>query len=155
MYDKAVDVFLPALKFVCDWFVASKMIKKLHIALFANGDILLFDKNSSNVTSDIKFSSEKMGIIHVILLTWHNKLKQYKAFKKDISEELMPLARKSCFILTKKNNLINHFLLIHNPNEFLMISVNLPLNLFTISFRLFICLSSSLLLLPNQYLKYY
>ena len=28
MCDKAVDIFLPTLKFVPDWFVISKMIKK-------------------------------------------------------------------------------------------------------------------------------
>ena len=29
MCDKAVDIFLPTLKFVPDWFVSSKMIKKI------------------------------------------------------------------------------------------------------------------------------
>ena len=33
MCDKAVDDFLPALKFVHDWLVTSKMIKELHDAL--------------------------------------------------------------------------------------------------------------------------
>ena len=34
MCNKAVDDFLPALKFVRDWFVTSKMIKRLLTALF-------------------------------------------------------------------------------------------------------------------------
>ena len=41
--DKAVDDFLPAFKFVLDWFVTSKKIKKLHNALFADDDILFLD----------------------------------------------------------------------------------------------------------------
>ena len=36
MCDKAVDYFLPVLKFVLDWFFPSNMIKKLDDALFAN-----------------------------------------------------------------------------------------------------------------------
>ena len=36
MYDKAVDAFLPTSKFVPDWFVTSKMIKKLDHELFSN-----------------------------------------------------------------------------------------------------------------------
>ena len=42
MCDKAVDDFLPALKFVPDWFVTSKLIKKLHNAPFADDYILFF-----------------------------------------------------------------------------------------------------------------
>ena len=36
MCDKAVDDRLAVLKFVPDWFVASKMIKKLITALYAD-----------------------------------------------------------------------------------------------------------------------
>ena len=42
MGDKAVDDFLPALKFGLDWFVKSKMIKKLHNAFLADDDVLFF-----------------------------------------------------------------------------------------------------------------
>ena len=42
MCDTAVDDFLPALKFVPDWFVTGKIIKKLHDALFSDDDILFF-----------------------------------------------------------------------------------------------------------------
>ena len=42
MCSKAVDDFLPALKFVPDWFVISKMIKKLLTVLFADEKILYF-----------------------------------------------------------------------------------------------------------------
>ena len=44
MCDIAVDDFLPALKFVTNWFVKSKMIKKLHNASFADDDILFLIK---------------------------------------------------------------------------------------------------------------
>ena len=46
MCDKAFDDFLPALKFVPDWF-----------------DILFFDEESGNVT----FSSDEMGVLSVDL----------------------------------------------------------------------------------------
>ena len=62
MCDKAVNDFLPVLKFVPDWFVASKIIKKLHNAIFAD-DILIFDEDSRNVT----FSSYQVGIHSVDL----------------------------------------------------------------------------------------
>ena len=41
--NKAVDNFLQALKFIPDWFVEIKMIKKLHNALFTDDDIHFFD----------------------------------------------------------------------------------------------------------------
>ena len=42
-----VDHFLPALKFVPDWFVTSKMIEKLDDALFANDDVILINEVSN------------------------------------------------------------------------------------------------------------
>ena len=50
VWDKAVDDFLPAFVFVPDRFVTSKMIKKLHNALFTDGEILFLDEDSGNVT---------------------------------------------------------------------------------------------------------
>ena len=43
MCDEAVDDCLSALKFVPDWFLTAKMIKKLHETLFTNDDVLFFD----------------------------------------------------------------------------------------------------------------
>ena len=43
MYDYIVDDFLPALNFVPNWFVASRMIKKKFSALHADENILYFD----------------------------------------------------------------------------------------------------------------
>ena len=45
MCNKTVDNFLPALEFVPDWFVTSKMIKTLFAALYTD-DNILFDKYS-------------------------------------------------------------------------------------------------------------
>ena len=58
-----VDNLLSTLKFVSDWFVTSKMIKKLYNALFADDDILFFDEDSGNDT----FSSDEIGILSAIV----------------------------------------------------------------------------------------
>ena len=47
--DEVVDDFLPALKFVSDWFLTDKMIKKLHNVLFADDGIPFFDEDSGNI----------------------------------------------------------------------------------------------------------
>ena len=49
MCDKAVDGYLPELKFVLDWLVANKIIKKLDNIVFSNYDIDL-DIDSDIVT---------------------------------------------------------------------------------------------------------
>ena len=61
--DKAVNGFLPTLKFVPDWFVTSNMIKKLDDALFANDGIIFINEDSNNVT----FFGGEMGILSVDL----------------------------------------------------------------------------------------
>ena len=66
MCDKAVDDFLPALKFVRDWFVTRKMTKNF-----------------------IMFYSQMM--IDLKSVNRRNRIKQRQAFKKDISKELMPV----------------------------------------------------------------
>ena len=99
MCDKAVDGFLSVLKFVPDWYITSKMIKKFHSTLFLDDDILFFDEESVNVTffsDDIGILSVDLNsvnldnanfdvddpemIIHVKLMAWCNRLKQQKAF---------------------------------------------------------------------------
>ena len=91
---KAVDAFLPTLKFVPDWFVTSKMIKKLD-DLFPNDDMkILLNDGSNNITcfgykmgilsidlnninlDDVNFDEDDPeAIIHVRLMTWHNRFK--------------------------------------------------------------------------------
>ena len=48
----------------------------------------------NNITVDVSnfFEDDPKTIVHVILSAWQNKLKQRKAFKKEISKELMPVA---------------------------------------------------------------
>ena len=114
MCDKAVYDFVTALKFIPDWFVTGKIIKKLHNALFTHDDILFFVEDCNNANffgdemgilsvdlnninlDDINFYGDNPEtIIHVRLMAWRNRLKQCKAFKKDISKELIPLAWNS------------------------------------------------------------
>ena len=47
---------------VPDWLATSKMIKKLHNALFPGDDIDFFNENS-----DVTFSKDEMGILSVVL----------------------------------------------------------------------------------------
>ena len=101
MYDKAVDSYLPALKFVPDWFVPSKIIEKLDHSVFSNDDIVFGDIDSDIVTffsNDIGLNSISLSntnlveekfddgdpetINHFRLMAWYNKHKQHKACKK-------------------------------------------------------------------------
>ena len=63
MCDKAADTFLPTSKFVPNWFITSKMIKKLDDVLFSNHDIIFFNEDSNYVT----FFSNEIGILSVNL----------------------------------------------------------------------------------------
>ena len=56
MCDKAVDAFLPTLKYVFDWFITNKMLEKLYV-VFSNNDIVFVDADSDFVT----FFSDNMG----------------------------------------------------------------------------------------------
>ena len=42
---KLFSDFIPALEFVLDWSVTSKIIKKLYTVLYADDDILFFDED--------------------------------------------------------------------------------------------------------------
>ena len=63
MCDEAVDDCLPALTFIPDWYVTSKIIKKLFTALHANENILQFIEDSGNVV----FISKELGILNIVL----------------------------------------------------------------------------------------
>ena len=111
MCRKAVDDCLAPLKFVPYRFVMSKMIKKLFTDLYADENILFFNEDSSNTV----FNCNEMGvlnidlncinlddnnfdeddpdtIIHVRLLSWHTKFEERKALKKELNEQLIPVA---------------------------------------------------------------
>ena len=57
--DEAVDNCLAALKLIPDGFVTSKMIKKLLNALYADDNLLYFNKDSV----DVMFSCNEMIIL--------------------------------------------------------------------------------------------
>ena len=61
MCNKVVDYFISGIKFLPDWFVTSKMIKKLLTALFAGDKIFYFNEDSQNIV----FSCNEMGILSV------------------------------------------------------------------------------------------
>ena len=49
MCNKAVDAFLPALKFAPDWLVTNKMIEKLDNSVFSNNGMVFGDTGSGIV----------------------------------------------------------------------------------------------------------
>ena len=100
MCDEAVDGSLAALKLIPDWFVTSKIIEKLYIALYADKNVLYCDEDSRNAV----FTCTEMGIlnidlqninldnnfdeddpdtfIHIRLLAWYIKFEKRKELKK-------------------------------------------------------------------------
>ena len=111
MCDKAVNNSLVTLEFVLELFVTSKMIKILFTYLYADENILYFNEDSGNVIincnemsilnidlDNINFDDtcydevDPDTIILIKLLVWHIKFEKCKAFKKELNEELMPVA---------------------------------------------------------------
>ena len=111
MCDKVVDFNLITSKFVSDWFVINNMLEKLDNYLFSNDHIFFHDADSNIMTfltDDMDFNTidcnniyldkndfdedDPKIINHVRLMTWHNRFKQCKACKKEISKELMHVA---------------------------------------------------------------
>ena len=100
MCDETVDDSLAALKLIPDWFVTSKMIKKLFHVLYANENILYFNEDFGNVVFsfnekgilNIDLNNINLGnnfdeddrdiIILIRLLAWHIKLEKCKVLKK-------------------------------------------------------------------------
>ena len=97
MCDKALDTCLLALKLVFDWFVGNKVIQKLDNSVFSNdaivfgyvvsdiiaffnSDIGLHIVNLNNINLDDVVISKTIN--HVTLMTWYNRLKQHKGYKK-------------------------------------------------------------------------
>ena len=93
-------------KLISDWFITSKMIKKLFTALYADENISYFYEGSDNVvfnwnemdilticlnniSLDNNFDGDESDTIILIrLLAWHIKLKHAKNLKKYISKKL-------------------------------------------------------------------
>ena len=98
------------MKLISDWFVTSKMIKKLSNALYADENMLFFNGDSGNAA----FNCNETGILNIDLnnvnlhnnfneddpdtiilirlLPWPPKIEKCKAVKKELNEELMPVA---------------------------------------------------------------
>ena len=108
MCNKAVDDFLSASKFVPDWFVTSRMIKKLLTALYADNNVLYFSEDSGNAVffcnemgilsigiNNVNLDDTNFGkddpetIIQIRLLACYIKFEKCEAFKKELNEELM------------------------------------------------------------------
>ena len=99
MCDTAVDDCLAVLRFISDWFITSKMLKKFHYALLANDGTLFFDEDFSkftlfatemgilgvdpdkiNLDDDHNFyENDPETIIHVRRLAWHNKFEKMES----------------------------------------------------------------------------
>ena len=94
-----VKPLMNLLKFFPDWFVASKIIKKLLTALYADDNILHFNEDSANAlfvcntvgNFSIDPNNINLGnydedhpetVIHIRVLAWHIKLEKHKAPKK-------------------------------------------------------------------------
>ena len=101
MCDEAVNNSTETLKLVPDWFVASKMIKKLFTALFPDENIFYFHEGSgdavfnlsidlTDISLDNNFDEDDPDtIILTRLLVWHIKSTKLKEPKKELNEELM------------------------------------------------------------------
>ena len=109
--DETAGDSLAALKLIPDWFVASKMIKKLYTTLYADESVFYFNEDSDNIV----FSCNEMGIlnidlnninldngdyneddpkyiIYIRLLVWDIKSEKRRTLKKELSEGLMLVA---------------------------------------------------------------
>ena len=71
MCDGAVDDSLAALRLISNWFLISKTIKKLYIALYADDGLLFFDENSDFATfccNEMGFPALTILILIIILM---------------------------------------------------------------------------------------
>ena len=101
--DKTVDSYLPLFKFFCNWFVTSKIIKKIDHFVFSSDDevfgyidsdivtffsnyidLISIKLNNNNVDDENLDDCDPETFNHVKLMAWHNRYKQHKTFKKDI-----------------------------------------------------------------------
>ena len=101
MCDEAVNGSIAALRFLSDWFVKSKMIKKFFTDIYADDNIICFneysgdvifccnemgilriDLNNINLDNSNYDEEEPETIIHVRLLAWHIKFEKRKVIEK-------------------------------------------------------------------------
>ena len=92
---EVVDDSLAALKLVPNWFVTNKIIKKFHTAFYTekNSEMGILNIDLDNINLDNNFDeNNRVTIILIRRLRWHNKFQKRKELKKKISLELMPIA---------------------------------------------------------------
>ena len=83
-WDEAINDSLAALKLFSDWFVKSKMIKKVYTALYADDNILYFNEDSGNVV----FSWNETGVLNV---SFYN-VKLDDSFDEDDPDAITPIS---------------------------------------------------------------
>ena len=104
MCHEPLDDCLSTLKFIPDWFLTSKMIKKLFTAFYEDDYILYFNEddlfscnemdifsiNLNNIIlDDTNYNEDGHDtIIYIRLLAWPIKFEKRKALKKELNEEL-------------------------------------------------------------------
>ena len=111
MCGEAVDHSLATLKLIPDWLVTSKMNKELFTALYEDENILYFNEDFGKVVFscnemvilniDLKNTNldnnldeaDPDTVIHIRFLARHIKFEKCKALKKELNQELMPVAR--------------------------------------------------------------
>ena len=99
MCDKAVNDFLPALKFVSDQFVTSKMIKKLGDILFANDDVVFINEDSNNAPlfcGQIVYFLIKLTLMSLLLVKMILKLSALYSLSTMLHKLKQKNWKKSC-----------------------------------------------------------
>ena len=99
MCDEAVDDSLAALKLIPGWFIASEMIKKLYIVLYADDGLLFFGEDSGNVT----FYCNEMGILSVTF----NNTSLDNSFEEDDPDNIILIECLACHSKFKKRKVLN------------------------------------------------
>ena len=95
MCGNVVDNSIAVLKLIPDWFLTSKMIKKLFTTLYGDKHILSFNEGSSNVL----FNCNGMGILNIDL----KKINLDNNFDEDDELILLLLSDFWLVILNLKN----------------------------------------------------
>ena len=107
MFDKAFDDCMAPLKFILDWFLASKVLERFHdpyLLMMTNSFLMkILVKQHFSVTKWI-FSKQiliKLTLLMIMILmililfrilAWRNNFGKLKVLKQGISKELLPVA---------------------------------------------------------------
>ena len=72
--------------------ICSFVIKILIMSHFLLIAVLSVDFSNINLDEVNFYNNDRETIMHVRLMAWHNRFKQLKVFKKDVSKELIAIA---------------------------------------------------------------